>query len=84
MKVAAKIYVAIPTAPGKELKAGMQLAPESCEFELCMGPGKDLFLECRFDGCFGAGLRCFSSDYLFVPDDIVEDMRVHVALWHGK
>jgi len=82
MKVAPKVYIPIPWPAGTQLKAGMDLSPASCEFELCEGPDKTIFFECKYDGCAGAGLREFPADYLYVPEEIVEDMRLHAALWH--
>lgn len=85
MKVAPKVYVPIPTALTSAGAPGTPLVCGSCEFELCEGPDKTIFFECRHEDCSsGAGLREFPADYLYVPEDIQEDMRLHAALWHSK
>jgi len=86
MKVAPKVYIPIPWPAGTQLKAGMDLSPASCEFELCEGPDKTIFFECRYEDehgkCSGAGLAEFPCDYLYIPNEIEEAMRLHAALWH--
>lgn len=55
----------------------------TAQFRLIHGPEKeDLFYECESDDCLGAGITSFKADAEEIPEEIVEQMRIHVALRH--
>jgi len=61
---------------------GLMQTLRAIKFELCLASDGRIFYECR--ECGRAGIPSFHRMERSVPDDVLEQMRIHVEMNHGR